>query len=68
MSGHTDFTNWIDTQAEYVMIDGKKENIQNTFFTSDGMHNSDTFNIKTDRGCYTLSDEKLDFKELSNRH
>lgn len=67
MSGHTSFTNWIDSSAGYVLLkDGTKAVIESTFFTSDGMPNSDTFNIKTNKGVFELSD--IDFKELSDRH
>jgi len=67
MSGHTNFTSWIDSGAEYVLLkDGTKAMIETTFFTSDGMPNSDTFNIKTDKGVFELSD--IDFEDLSNRH
>lgn len=68
MSGHTDFTSWIDVCAEYVLIEGKKEKILDTFFVSDGMPNSDVFVIKTESGCYELSDKKIDYAELSSRH
>jgi len=68
MSGHTNFTAWIARCAEYILVNGKKEKIVNTFFTSDGMPNSDTFNIRTEKGCYELSDKRIDFAELSNRH
>lgn len=68
MSGHTGFTIWISNKAKYLMVDGEKEVIEDTFFTSDGMPNSDTFNIKTNKGCYELGDDRIDFTELSNRH
>jgi len=68
MSGHNGFTRWINSRAKYIIVDGKKERIEETFFTSDGMPNSDTFNIKTENGCYELGDERIDFKDLSNRN
>lgn len=67
MSGHTNFTEWINNNANYILIDGKKETILETFFTSNKMDNSDDFNIKTTNGCYELSDNRINFKELSNR-
>ena len=67
MSGHTDYTLWINNKAEYLIVDGKKEKITNTFFTSDPMPNSDTFNIKTEKGVYELGDKEVDWDELRKR-
>jgi len=68
MSGHTNFTSWIDADAGYVLIEGRKEIIISTFFTSDDMPNSDIFNIKTNKGCYSLGDKRLAYSDLSERH
>lgn len=70
MSGHTTFTSWINSEAEYVLIKGKRETIKSTFFTADpdGMPNSDTFNIETTGGVYELNDKDLDYGDLGRRY
>ncbi len=49
MSGHSEYTSWIDREAKYLLCkDGKTtKNITGTFFTSSKppMHNSDEFMI-----------------------
>jgi hypothetical protein len=67
MSGHNSYTLWV-SKANYLMVNGKKEKIVDTFFTSSPMHNSDNFNIKTDDGCYEFGDECVDWSELSERY
>jgi hypothetical protein len=67
MSGHTDYTIWITNDAKYLNVDGKKEKIITTFFTSDPMPNSDTFNIKTNKGVYELGNKEVDWDELRER-
>lgn len=70
MSGHTNFTAWIDRSAGYVLIDGTEAKIIDTFFTGDphGIPNSDVFNIRTPKGDFELSDSRLDSKDLRDRH
>ena len=69
MSGHTSFTHWIATSAEFVQINGTKAIIEDTFFQADpdGMPNSDEFMIKTDLGTISLSDKDLDYGDLVRR-
>lgn len=67
MSGHTGYTLWINNKAEYLIVNGGKEKITTTFFTSEPLPNSDTFNIKTDKGVYKLGDKEVDWDELIKR-
>lgn len=54
MSGHTDFTLWIDKKAKFIKVNGKKYKILETYFTSDGIvPNSDMLVIKIRVGIKT---------------
>lgn len=68
MSGHSNFTSWINSEAKYILVNGEQEEIVLTFFTSDPMPNSDTFNIKTKNGVYELRDDGVDFNDLRDRY
>lgn len=68
MSGHTDFTWWINTEAKHVIYKGEPKKIKGTFFTSDGgCHNSDIFMIRLAKKSINLGDNDLDYNDLSER-
>jgi hypothetical protein len=68
MAGHTDYTTWINNKAKYIIVLNAKESIESTFFTSNSIPNSDTFNIKTNKGIYTFNNKNVDWNELKNRY
>lgn len=68
MSGHNKYTTWIDEQAKYILVNGKKEEIKDTFFTNSPIHNSDYFNIQTSHSTYQEGDELVNWDELRERY
>lgn len=68
MSGHTNYTLWIENKANYLIVNNKKEIIIDTFFTSNQMPNSDIFNIKTEKSVYEFGDKGVDWNELRKRY
>lgn len=65
MSGHTEFTSWINSEAGHVIYKGEVKKIKSTFFTSDGCHNSDIFMIQLKNKTVDLSE--VDYDDLSER-
>ncbi len=67
MSGFdTTFKHWLNEKAGYLIYKGKKKKIQQIFFTSSPVPNSDEMNFKLKGGIITRG-EGIDFEELWDR-
>lgn len=77
MSGHNNFTSWIDTKAgSLVLKDGTKKEVKETHFTSDPVPNSDNLFIRFSDGTFASADsekrnnnlwDSIDWEEAKER-